>query len=171
MCIFRATTVYPLPPYRSASSHVWLPHVSAWLPHVSSLSPLCKSHVPTPPHPHPAKQSQLPLLDSDSSHLWSWTHRTQRAMAGAAACSSEGSSLSLLAKVCPVWVLGCLTCRVKSCGSRDFLVIQCYDSALPMQGALGSIHGQGTRSHTLQIRAHMLKIPCATTKTRHSQVN
>ena len=46
---------------------------------------------------------------------------------------------------------------------------------LLVQGGPGSIPGQRTRSHMSQIRVHMpkqrLKIPCAATKTWHSQVN
>ena len=47
-----------------------------------------------------------------------------------------------------------------------FLVAQWLNSELPMQGAWGSIPGQGTRSHRLQ-----LKILRATTKTGCSQIN
>ena len=41
------------------------------------------------------------------------------------------------------------------------LVVCGEDSSLPMQGAQGSIPGQGTRSYMLQLRVHMpeLKIP------------
>ena len=41
-----------------------------------------------------------------------------------------------------------------------------YDSILPTQEGQGSIPDQGTRSHMPQ-----LKIPCATAKTWHSQIN
>ena len=58
---------------------------------------------------------------------------------------------------------------------------------VPKAGGLGSISGQGTRFHMLQLRVHMSQlkhcesrahmlqqrseIPCATTKTRRSQIN
>ena len=45
----------------------------------------------------------------------------------------------------------------------------------PNAGGPGSIHVQGTRSHLLQLRVLMqqrqLKIPCAATKIRHSQID
>ena len=43
----------------------------------------------------------------------------------------------------------------------------------PNAGALGSILGQGTRSHMPQVTVYMpwLKIPCATTKSQCSQIN
>ena len=45
----------------------------------------------------------------------------------------------------------------------------------PNAGGLGSVPGQGTRSHKLQLRVHMpqriLKILHAATKTQHSQKN
>ena len=47
-----------------------------------------------------------------------------------------------------------------------FLVAQWLNSELPMQGAWGSIPGQGTTSPRLQ-----LKILCATTKTCCSQIS
>ena len=43
----------------------------------------------------------------------------------------------------------------------------------PNTGGLGSIPGQGTRSHMSQLRARMpqLKDPSATTKTQHSKIH
>ena len=43
----------------------------------------------------------------------------------------------------------------------------------PNEGGPGSIPGQGTRSHVLQPRVHMLprKIPRAATNTQKSQIN
>ena len=43
----------------------------------------------------------------------------------------------------------------------------------PNAGGPGSIPGQGTKSHMLQLRVRMpqLKVPRATTKTQHSQIN
>ena len=43
----------------------------------------------------------------------------------------------------------------------------------PSAGGLGSLPGQGTRSHLRQLRVcrPQLKIPRATTKTQHSQIN
>ena len=53
--------------------------------------------------------------------------------------------------------------------------ISLADSMLPMQGAWGSISGQGTRSHMLQLKILLpqwrSKILCAATKTQRSQIN
>ena len=46
------------------------------------------------------------------------------------------------------------------------LVVQWLRLHDPNAGGLGSIPGQGTRSHMLQ-----LKVPHAATKTQHSQIN
>ena len=53
------------------------------------------------------------------------------------------------------------------------LVIQWLRFCGPNAGSLGSIPGQGTRSHMLQLRVFMpqRKIPCAKSKIRYSQVN
>ena len=53
------------------------------------------------------------------------------------------------------------------------LVVQWLRFWAPNAGDLSSIPGQGTRSHKPQRRVHMLqrKILCATTKTRHGQIN
>ena len=48
---------------------------------------------------------------------------------------------------------------------RNSLVVQCLRLRAPNAGGLGSILGQGTRSHTLQGRS---KILCATTKSTHA---
>ena len=66
-------------------------------------------------------------------------------------------------------------------------MVQWLRFCFPNAGGLGSIFGQGTRFHVLQLRVHtpQLKhyesrshtlqqrseIPCATTKTRRSQIN
>ena len=59
------------------------------------------------------------------------------------------------------------------------LVVQWLRLRAPNAGGLGSIPGQGTRSHTLQLKVRMpqLKIPHAAmkilhaaTKTQHSQI-
>ena len=50
--------------------------------------------------------------------------------------------------------------------SGTSLVVQWLRLHAPNAGAQGSIPGQGTRSHMPQ-----LKIPCAATKTWHSQIN
>ena len=44
---------------------------------------------------------------------------------------------------------------------------------LPVHGARGLIPGPGIRSHIPQLRVHMLplKVPSATTKTRHRQMH
>ena len=58
---------------------------------------------------------------------------------------------------------------------ETFLMIQWLRLCASNAGGLGSIPGQGPRSHMLQLRAHLLqwrqKIPCAATKTWCSQVN
>ena len=53
------------------------------------------------------------------------------------------------------------------------LVVKWLRLCTPKAGGLGSIPGQGTRSHMLQLRFHMLqlKILCAPTKTWSSQIN
>ena len=53
------------------------------------------------------------------------------------------------------------------------LVVQWLRLCTPNSGGLGSIPGQGTRSHMPQLRVRMpqLKIPHAATKTRCSQIN
>ena len=53
------------------------------------------------------------------------------------------------------------------------LLVQWLRLHTPNAGDQGSIPGQGTRSHMLQLRARMpqLKTPQAATKTRHSQIN
>ena len=53
------------------------------------------------------------------------------------------------------------------------LVVQWLRLCAPNAGGLGSIPGQGTRSHMPQLRARMpqLKTPHAATKTRRSQIN
>ena len=53
------------------------------------------------------------------------------------------------------------------------LVVQWLRLHAANAGGLGSIPGQGTRSHMLQLRVHMpqLKIPHTTTKTWHSQIS
>ena len=58
------------------------------------------------------------------------------------------------------------------------LVVQWLRLQAPNAGGLGSIAGQGSRSHMPQKRIRMpvpkdprLKIPCATTKTWNSQIN
>ena len=53
------------------------------------------------------------------------------------------------------------------------LLVQWLTLHAPNAGDQGSIPGQGTRSHMLQLRARMpqLKIPQAATETRHSQIN
>ena len=52
------------------------------------------------------------------------------------------------------------------------LVVQRLRLCTPNAGGLGSIPGQGTRSHILQLRVRMpqLKILHAATKTQHSQI-
>ena len=54
-----------------------------------------------------------------------------------------------------------------------YLVVQCVRPRVPSAGGLGSIPGQGTRSHTQQSRIHMpqLKILHSTVKTWQSQIN
>ena len=58
-------------------------------------------------------------------------------------------------------------------GIGTSLVAQWLGRHAPNAGGLGSIPGQGTRSLMLQLRVCMpeLKIPRATTKTQHSQIN
>ena len=53
------------------------------------------------------------------------------------------------------------------------LVVQWLRLHAPNAGGMGSIPGQGTRSHMLPLRVHMpqLKILHATTKTRYRQIN
>ena len=53
------------------------------------------------------------------------------------------------------------------------LVVQWLRLPAPNAGGPGSIPGQGTRSHMLQLKTPhtAAKIPCATTKTQHSQIN
>ena len=55
----------------------------------------------------------------------------------------------------------------------SFLVVQWLRVCAPDAQDLGSISGQGTRSHRLQLRVHMpvLKTPHASTKTWHSQIS
>ena len=71
--------------------------------------------------------------------------------------------------------------------SWDFSVVQWLRLHVLNAGGLGSISGQGTRFRMLQLRVHMpqrkhcdsrshmlqqrSEIPCATAKTRHSQIN
>ena len=53
------------------------------------------------------------------------------------------------------------------------LVIQWLRLHTPNAGDPGSIPGQETGSHMLQLRVHMpqVKTPCDTTKPQHSQIN
>ena len=55
---------------------------------------------------------------------------------------------------------------IKSGGLGNSLVVQWLRLPTPNAGGLGSIPGQGTRSHVPQ-----LKTLHATTKTQHSQIN
>ena len=54
-------------------------------------------------------------------------------------------------------------------------MVQWLRLGAPHAGGMGSIPGQGTRSHMLQLRVRMLqrrlKILCATAKTSHGQIN
>ena len=52
-------------------------------------------------------------------------------------------------------------------------MVQWLRLQVPSAGDLGSIPGQETRSHLLQLRVHMwqLKTLHAATKTQHSQIN
>ena len=50
-------------------------------------------------------------------------------------------------------------------GGRDFPVVQWLRCHCPDAEGLGSIPGQGTRAHRLQLSSHAL------TKTRGSQIN
>ena len=47
---------------------------------------------------------------------------------------------------------------------RDFLVAQWLRLCAPDAGGLGSIPGQGTRSHTQQLRVHMPQLRPGTNK-------
>ena len=55
------------------------------------------------------------------------------------------------------------------------LVVQWLRLHVPNAGVLGSIPGQGTISHMLQLRVRMpqlrLQIPCASTKSWYSYIN
>ena len=64
------------------------------------------------------------------------------------------------------------TCR-KVHGSGTSLVVQCRRLHVPNSGGLGVIPGQGTRSHTLQLKTPHApeKILWAATKTWQSQIN
>ena len=61
----------------------------------------------------------------------------------------------------------------KRFSSGSSLVIQSLRFHPPTAGSPGSIPGQGTRSHMLQLRVHKLEwdILSATFKTQHSQIN
>ena len=61
--------------------------------------------------------------------------------------------------------------RLNSAGTS--LVVQWLRLHTPNAGGPGLIPGQEIRSRLPQLRVHMLqlKIPCAATKTQHSQIN
>ena len=63
--------------------------------------------------------------------------------------------------------------QVNSADQGTFLVAQWLRLWAPSSGGPGLIPGQWTRSHTPQLSVHMLelKIPRATVKTWHSQIN
>ena len=58
---------------------------------------------------------------------------------------------------------------------RSSLVVQWLKLHAPDAGGPGSIPGQGSRSHLLQLKiphlATKIEDPCTATKTQHSQIN
>ena len=86
--------------------------------------------------------------------------------------SAVGSHRTRLSGV-SVSCIGVYHTRRKVHGSGTSLVVQCRRLRAPNSGALGSIPGQGTRSHMLQLKTPHTpeKILRAATKTWQSQIN